>query len=65
LRRNSAAIAPGRSPRATPPRPDPTAWRVVDGKLYLNYSHNIQRRWEQDVPGNIAKGDANWPKVLD
>jgi YHS domain-containing protein len=44
---------------------DPTAWRVVDGKLYLNYSHNIQRRWEQDVPGNIAKGDANWPKVLD
>ncbi len=44
---------------------DPTAWRIVDGKLYLNYSHGVQRRWEQDVPGNIAKADTNWPKVLD
>jgi len=38
---------------------------VVDGKLYLNYSHDIQRRWEQDIPGNIVKADTNWPKVLD
>ncbi len=44
---------------------DPTAWRIVDGKLYLNYSHGVQGQWEQDVPGNIAKGDANWPKVLE
>ena len=44
---------------------DPTAWRIVDGKLYLNYSHNVQRRWEQDIAGNIVKGDANWPKVLE
>ncbi len=44
---------------------DPTAWRIVDDKLYLNYSHDIQGRWQQDIAGNIAKGDANWPKVLD
>ncbi|WP_282607461.1 YHS domain-containing (seleno)protein [Pelagibius sp. Alg239-R121] len=44
---------------------DPTAWRIVDGKLYLNYSHSVQRRWETDVAGNIVKGDSNWPKVLD
>ena len=44
---------------------DPTAWRIVDDKLYLNYSRDIQRRWEQDIPGNIVKADANWPKVLD
>ena len=44
---------------------DPTAWRIVDGRLYLNYSHDVQRRWEQDIPGNIAKGDGNWPGVLD
>jgi YHS domain-containing protein len=44
---------------------DPTAWRIVDGKLYLNYSRGVQRRWETDVPGNIAKADANWPKVLE
>ncbi|HYT66855.1 MAG TPA: YHS domain-containing (seleno)protein [Vicinamibacterales bacterium] len=43
---------------------DPEAWRIVDGRLYLNYSKSVQRRWEQDVPGNIAKGQANWPAVL-
>lgn len=42
---------------------DPEAWRVVDAKLYLNYSKSIQDRWAQDIPGNIAKGDANWPKI--
>ncbi|MEO0766053.1 MAG: YHS domain-containing (seleno)protein [Pseudomonadota bacterium] len=40
------------------------AWRVVDGKLYLNYSRRIQRRWERDIPARIAEGDANWPGVL-
>ena len=44
---------------------DPTAWRIVDGKLYLNYSQGVQRRWEQDIPGNIVKADTNWPKVLE
>ncbi|UCH75925.1 MAG: YHS domain-containing protein [Rhodospirillales bacterium] len=44
---------------------DPTAWRIVDGKLYMNYSKDIQKRWEQDIPGNIAKADANWPRVLE
>ncbi len=42
---------------------DPDAWRIVDGKLYLNYSKSIQNRWAQDIPGNIAKGDANWPMI--
>ncbi|MEM8788722.1 MAG: YHS domain-containing (seleno)protein [Pseudomonadota bacterium] len=42
----------------------PEAWKIVDGKLYLNYSRRIQRRWERDIPGNIAAGDANWPRVL-
>lgn len=40
---------------------DPEAWRIVDGKLYLNYSKAVQKNWEEDVPGNIQKGDANWP----
>lgn len=43
---------------------DPEAWRIVDGKLYLNYSKRVQRMWEQDISGNIAKGVANWPHVL-
>ena len=40
---------------------DPDAWRIEDGKLYLNYSRSVQRRWERDIPGNIAKADKNWP----
>jgi hypothetical protein len=43
---------------------DPHAWRIVGGRLYLNYSKSVQRLWEKDVPGNIAKGRQNWPGVL-
>ena len=39
---------------------DPQAWKIVDGKLYLNYSQDVQKRWSKDIPGNIAKADANW-----
>jgi len=42
---------------------DPDAWKIVDGKLYLNYSSRVQRTWERDVPGNITKADANWPGI--
>lgn len=44
---------------------DPEAWSVEGGKLYLNYSKSVRSDWLKDVPGNIAKGDANWPKVLE
>lgn len=43
---------------------DPTNWRIVDGKLYLNYNDEIQQRWEQDIPGHISNANANWPRVL-
>ena len=43
---------------------DPEAWRIVDGRLYLNYSRRVQRMWEQDIAGNIAKGRMNWPGVV-
>jgi len=42
----------------------PRAWKIVDGKLYLNYSRRIQRKWERDIPGRIASGDANWPTII-
>lgn len=42
---------------------DPDAWKIVDGKLYLNYDLEVQKRWEQDVPGNIRKADENWPRL--
>ena len=43
---------------------DPSAWSVVDDKLYLNYSKRVQADWQKDVPGYIRKADGNWPKVL-
>jgi YHS domain-containing protein len=43
---------------------DPEAWRIVDGKLYLNYSPKIQKQWEEDTAGNIAKGEKNWPGLV-
>ena len=44
---------------------DPEAWKIVEGKLYLNYDKSVQKTWEEDVPGNITKAEANWPKVLE
>jgi hypothetical protein len=43
---------------------DPLAWKVIGGKLYLNYDKDVQKRWAADIPGNIAKADRNWPQVL-
>lgn len=42
---------------------DPAAWKIVDGRLFLNYDRSIQQRWERDIPGFIAKADANWPAL--
>ncbi len=39
---------------------DPEAWRIVDGKLYLNYSKGVKSTWEENVPGNIEKANNNW-----
>ena len=42
---------------------DPNAFTVVDGKLYLNYNADVQKRWTKDVPGFISKADKNWPEI--
>jgi hypothetical protein len=43
---------------------DPNFWKIVNGKLYLNYDKSVQATWEKDIPGYIAKADRNWPGVL-
>jgi len=43
---------------------DPQAWDIVEGKLYLNFNADIQKRWAQDKKGNIHKADKNWPNLL-
>lgn len=42
---------------------DPQAFSVVDDKLYLNFSKSVRGIWSKDIPGNIVKGDANWPEL--
>ena len=43
---------------------DPDAWKIVNQRLYLNYSLKVQAQWSEDIPGNIAKAEENWPKLL-
>ena len=42
---------------------DPEAWKIVDGRLYLNLDKNIQADWLKDVSGRISKADKHWPKI--
>lgn len=43
---------------------DPNAWTVHEDRLYLNFSVDVRGIWKQDIPGNVARADANWPGVL-
>lgn len=43
----------------------PKHWTIKDGVLYLNFNKKIKDRWLKDMDGFIAKGDANWPKILE
>lgn len=52
------ALADGRKVRS-----DPLAWQIVDGRLYLNFSPDIHRRWQGDIEGNLARSEANWPAL--
>ncbi|MCA9774096.1 MAG: hypothetical protein KC466_16870 [Myxococcales bacterium] len=44
---------------------DPTLWRIVDDRLYVNLNPEISKTWQQDIPGNIVKADGNWAKIKD
>ena len=46
------ALAPG----------DPKVYKIVDGKLYLNFNEQVATNWKKDIPGFISKGDVNYPK---
>jgi YHS domain-containing protein len=39
---------------------DPNAWKVVDGKLYLNYSPKVKEMWEAEQEKRIKDGEKNW-----
>lgn len=42
---------------------DPTQWTVMNGKLYLNYSHKVQQRWSEEPDYFIREANAKWPEI--
>ena len=42
---------------------DPTVWKIVDGKLYVNLDREIGALFEQDISGHIATANKNWPTL--
>jgi YHS domain-containing protein len=42
---------------------DARYWRIVDGRLYLNFNAQVQKDWEADIPGFIAAADEKWPEL--
>lgn len=39
---------------------DPSAWTIVDEKLYLNYNPKVKELWTKDIPSRIKKANDNW-----
>ena len=42
---------------------DPEAWKIVDGKLYLNYNRDVQKTWEKNEAERIVNGKKNWQQL--
>ena len=44
---------------------DADAFQIVNGKLLLQYSKGVRDDFNEDQAGNLARADANWPKLVD
>jgi YHS domain-containing protein len=44
---------------------DPTQFKVVGGKLYLNKNPDVSKKWSADIDGFVMKADKNWPQIKD
>lgn len=42
----------------------PDNWTIHDGRLFLNFNDEVQRKFETDIPGFVAEADRRWPKIL-
>ena len=39
---------------------DPQAWKIVDGKLFLNYNQKVKEMWEAEQEKRIKDAEQNW-----
>jgi hypothetical protein len=42
---------------------NPEAFKIIDGKLYLNYSRESANSFEASAADNISTADKNWNKL--
>lgn len=42
---------------------DPKIYKVVDGKLYLNFNKQVQNMWLKDISGFITKANLAWTDI--
>ncbi|MCK9193064.1 MAG: YHS domain-containing protein [Nevskia sp.] len=42
----------------------PAAWTISDGKLYLNYNEQVQKKWSKDVAGYNKLADEQFDTLL-
>jgi len=42
---------------------DPSAWKIVDERLFLQLDHGTQKVWKNDLAKNIEIADRLWPKI--
>lgn len=42
-----------------------STWQILDGRLTLNYSKDVQQKFNKDVAGYLAKANAQWPRLVE
>lgn len=42
---------------------DPSAFKIIDDKLYLNLNAQVQQRWLTDTEGFIQTAEQNWGDI--
>lgn len=38
-------------------------WKIVDGKLYLNFNADIEKVFDREPSGFVSRATSNWPKL--
>ena len=41
----------------------PTLWKIIDDRLFLNYSKRANASWLENPEGYIKEGDINWVEL--
>lgn len=44
---------------------DPLIWSIVDGRLIVQHTRAAAELWAKDVPGNKARADKLWPRLVE